>query len=185
MAEARGDHKGYYATLRLEPGAGPEAIQRAYRSLEEEWRVDNSLPRFQIQEAYRFLTDPDEKARYDAHREVVQKAHPDMPFWILAGALASLLVFAGFYFPGFLRSADPSFRAGDTLVRNSTQAPVGTVVRLESKHRFPNGVVGKAYLIELPDGERHWYPASDVESHHRVQEPEPAETPAVDEAGTF
>jgi len=72
----------YYALLDLERTCAPEEIKRSYRKLALKWHPDkaaiNALSdkeataKFQaIQEAYSTLSDPQERAWYDSHREQI------------------------------------------------------------------------------------------------------------------
>lgn len=64
----------YYQRLGLSPGASPEAIRRAYRQLSKRYHPDTSplapevaIRRFQeLQEAYLILSNPIQRAIYDA-----------------------------------------------------------------------------------------------------------------------
>ncbi len=47
---------------------------------------------------------------------------------------------------------------------------------LELSHHFPHAMMGEAYLIELPTGQRRWYPAGDLERHYHLQPVETATT---------
>lgn len=67
-------------------------------------------------------------------------------FSIVGLALLSLL--------GNLRDSQQSrFRSttGDRLINVNNGVDIGVVVRMEDKHTFPNGVVGRAYTIRGPD----------------------------------
>lgn len=163
------DLKGYYAILRLTPGAGLEQVKQAYQEMEGSWRQNKDLPRFQIQEAYRFLSDPQAKAAYDA--QCGPKAGPPSKSrpMVLSGAMLFLVVVAGFISPGFLLGGPEPFHAGDILVHSGGKGILGTVRRLESSHHYPTAMIGEAYLIESPAGERRWYPAGDLERYYHRQ----------------
>ncbi len=168
-AEFSEDPKGHYEALRLQPGAVPEEIERAYLSLLEEWRQCRSFSRFAVQEAYRFLSDPECKAVYDA------SARPGPPepslgrrSLALSAILLMLFLQAGFVFPGFLRAPPPPFHSGEVLARVYDQVTLGRVSRLEIYHRFPRGIVARAYLIRVPGGQERWYPARDLERHFQL-----------------
>ena len=45
-----------------------------------------------------------------------------------------------------------AFEVGDVLNNKYSQASIGTVVRVESHHRFRDGEVGRAYIVETPWG---------------------------------
>ncbi|MEN9229537.1 MAG: J domain-containing protein [Thermostichus sp. DG02_5_bins_236] len=69
----------YYQRLGLSPGASPEAIRRAYRQLSKRYHPDTSplapevaIRRFQeLQEAYLILSNPLQRAIYDASLQAV------------------------------------------------------------------------------------------------------------------
>jgi curved DNA-binding protein CbpA len=61
----------YYEALQVSPSAEPETIHRVYRLLAQRWHPDNTetgnAARFRdISEAYRVLSDPEQRAKYDA-----------------------------------------------------------------------------------------------------------------------
>jgi curved DNA-binding protein CbpA len=84
--EAPVDH---YETLQISTNAEPETIHRIYRLLAQRYHPDNAETgndaRFrQIAEAYRVLSDPDERTRYDAVYERQRQAR-----WRLADLSAT------------------------------------------------------------------------------------------------
>jgi hypothetical protein len=44
------------------------------------------------------------------------------------------------------------FKPGDQLVRMGDDAAMGMVIRTVPRHAFPDGTVGPAYVLQLPDG---------------------------------
>ena len=146
------DLRGYYGILRLSPGASLEEVEQAHQDREEEWRRDRNVPRFQIQEAYRFLSDPENKSAYDAQCEPKAEPPSKTRTMMLGGIMMFLFVIAGFVFPGFLLGGPEQFNAGDVLVHSREKGILGEVLMLESSHHFPNAVIGEAYLIEPPAG---------------------------------
>lgn len=167
MSDGHQDLQDHYDILRLPHGARLEEVERAFQALEEEWRLCQSLPRFQIQEAYRFLSDPEKKAAYDAQRAPKEPAAPSRTRpMILGGILTVLFVIGGFVFPGFLLGGPERFNAGDVLVHTGGKGVLGRVLRVESSHHFPNAVRGRAYLIESNPREQRWYPAGDLERYY-------------------
>jgi hypothetical protein len=44
------------------------------------------------------------------------------------------------------------FKPGDQLVRMGDDAAMGMVIRTIPRHAFPDGTVGPAYVLQLPDG---------------------------------
>ncbi len=160
------DVRGYYAILRLSPGASLEEVEQAHQDREEEWRRDRNVPRFQIQEAYRFLSDPENKSAYDAQRGPKAEPPSKTRTMMLGGIMMFLFVIAGFVFPGFLLGVPEPFNAGDVLVHSRDNSILGAVIMLEASHHFSNAVIGEAYLIESPAGERRWYPTGDLERYY-------------------
>jgi curved DNA-binding protein CbpA len=79
----------YYETLQISANAEPETVHRIYRMLAQRYHPDNAETgndaRFrQIAEAYRVLSDPNERARYDAVYERQRQAR-----WRLANLSAT------------------------------------------------------------------------------------------------
>lgn len=69
----------YYEALQISANAEPETVHRVYRLLAQRYHPDNAETgndvRFrEIAEAYRILSDPDERARYDAVYERQRQA---------------------------------------------------------------------------------------------------------------
>ncbi len=69
----------YYETLQISPSAEPETVHRVYRLLAQRYHPDNAesgnAARFrEISDAYRVLSDPEERARYDAVYERQREA---------------------------------------------------------------------------------------------------------------
>jgi molecular chaperone DnaJ len=72
--------KDYYETLGVDRGASEKDIKSAYRKLAQEYHPDNNPDnpkaeaRFKdVSEAYRVLSDPEERTRYDEAREAFQR----------------------------------------------------------------------------------------------------------------
>ena len=69
----------YYEVLQISPNAEPETVHRVYRLLAQRFHPDNGESgnevRFrEVVEAYRVLSDPEERAKYDvAHATVRQE----------------------------------------------------------------------------------------------------------------
>ena len=68
----------HYEVLQISVNAEPETIHRVYRIFAQRYHPDNLATgnenRFrQVAEAYRVLSDPEERARYDAHHERQQQ----------------------------------------------------------------------------------------------------------------
>ena len=173
MSDDFQDLRGYYGILQLPPCASLAEVEQAYQAREEEWRSDQDVPRFQIQEAYRFLSDPENKSAYDAQCRSKVELPSKIRTIMLGGIMMFLFVIAGFVFPGFLLGGPEPFEPGDVLVRSNGKEVLGAVIMLDLSHHFPNAMVGEAYLIESPAGERRWYPAGDLERYYH---PQPEET---------
>lgn len=79
------DEQDHYEVLEVPPGAAFEDIERAYRLTRAAYtdssmalysifsRDDASVIRSRIDEAYRVLTDPDDRARYDAEAGIAER----------------------------------------------------------------------------------------------------------------
>ena len=62
------------------------------------------------------------------------------------------------------------FKPGDELVRMSDGAPVGMILRTVPQHPFPDGTVGPAYVVQVPDGGGQRYlDADQLERGSRLQ----------------
>ena len=158
------DSRGYYKLLSLEPGSGIEEVNLAYGFLKYESEKGGNAPDRKAQEAYACLSDPDRKAAYDTRRgDVAASERKRRGGYVVL--LVILFVFAAFIFPGFLKPSPSPFHSGDRLVRFSNGSFFGEIVRREESHKFPKDKVGAGYLVRLPDGEKRWYPASDLERH--------------------
>jgi curved DNA-binding protein CbpA len=77
MADER--QRDYYEILQISPSADADMIHRVYRLLAQRYHPDNgqtgNLARFQeVQEAYAVLSDPPQRARYDADYHMLRRA---------------------------------------------------------------------------------------------------------------
>ncbi len=148
--------RGYYAILRLSPGASLEEVEQAHQDREEEWRRDRTVPRFQIQEAYRFLSDPENKSAYDAQRGPEAEPPSKTRTMILSGIMMFLFGIAGFVFPGFLLGVPESFNAGAVLVHSrgknaGTRRTIWSGTTISSHHKVSsNRTSARATNIDLP-----------------------------------
>lgn len=73
--------KDYYATLGVQRTATPDEVKRAYRKLASQHHPDKGgdTARFQeIEEAYRVLSDPQQRAHYDQPRPQMNQFHFNM-----------------------------------------------------------------------------------------------------------
>jgi curved DNA-binding protein CbpA len=64
----------YYETLQISPNAEPETVHRVFRLLAQRFHPDNTETgnenQFRVlNEAYRVLSDPEQRARYDVHHQ--------------------------------------------------------------------------------------------------------------------
>src|SRR5262245_31173834 len=69
----------YYEVLQVSPRADLETIERVFRHLAKRYHPDNAESgnedRFrEVLEAFRVLSDPEERARYDAHYALDREA---------------------------------------------------------------------------------------------------------------
>lgn len=80
------DFVDYYEFMQISPSAEPQTVQRVYRLLASRYHPDNpetgNMEKFVLlQEAYRVLSDPEARARYDTDCSM-QRAQP-MPIFEL------------------------------------------------------------------------------------------------------
>jgi hypothetical protein len=61
------------------------------------------------------------------------------------------------------------FRAGDTLSRMPDGSTLGTVVRTEKRHGFPDGSSGPAYVVRGPDQREGVFDADELERSARIE----------------
>ena len=61
------------------------------------------------------------------------------------------------------------FRAGDTLSRMADGVALGTVVRLERSHSFPDGSVGPAYIVRSAEQQDTAFDADELERSARIE----------------
>jgi hypothetical protein len=61
------------------------------------------------------------------------------------------------------------FKPGDWLARMADDALLGVVVRTEKGHRFADGSVGPAYVIQTMDGEERVMDADELERSARLR----------------
>jgi hypothetical protein len=61
------------------------------------------------------------------------------------------------------------FRAGDTLSRMADGVALGTVVRLERSHSFPDGSVGPAYIVRSAEQQDAAFDADQLERSARIE----------------
>jgi DnaJ-like protein len=170
----RKDPRGYYKVLNVSPDASPEEIRLSYGFRKQSWRERHAgLNIGLVQEAYDTLRDTARRAEYDGATPAPNAASSTTPGWsparigtsgILGALLLVLVVVVGVMYRTEIRAAFTRYSAGDVLYDTGTGGRFGTVVRYEAGHRFENGAVASAYLIEEPArAEPAWYPAHDLE----------------------
>jgi curved DNA-binding protein CbpA len=168
-----------YQVLRVSVNASNKEIVQAYQRLIKECRYNTQLNRKDIELAYRILTNPKQKAAYDAklesstrRTEVSQKKERKrrkLPHlenselrkkFILIGIL--LFVTLIFYLVryAFLWK---EFEEGDILYHKQTKSRYGRILKYEENHNFGK-YVGDAYFVETDKGQQ-WVPDDIVESY--------------------
>ena len=133
------DPQDYYRLLGLDPGAGPGEIKKAYKRLAARYHPDRcpgdtgARVRFhQLADAYRVLSDPDSRARYDRARRYARPSITDAPA-AGAGWRDKLAAFADSY----RKEAGPRPRRGRDLLYR---------LRLD----FTDAVRGGSFAVNLP-----------------------------------
>jgi hypothetical protein len=61
------------------------------------------------------------------------------------------------------------FKPGDQLVGMGNGPALGTVLRGEKGHTFPDGTTGPAYLLQAPDGGQRFVDADELERSARIE----------------
>lgn len=79
-----------------------------------------------------------------------------------------ILSFFLFVFPK-VRHTLVSFSPDDPLYNRHNGAYFGKVVKHDGTHQFPNGAVADAYLVELSDHDKRWFPANDIRKTFRTK----------------
>lgn len=80
---ARNKMQCYYETLEVERDADDETLKRNYRKLALKWHPDKNIDNEseakqifqQIQQAWEVLSDPQERAWYDKHRDQILRGN--------------------------------------------------------------------------------------------------------------
>lgn len=149
----------YYQVLQVSTKASQVDIDRAYQKLVKEARFDTNLNRKDIETAYRVLSNPTQKALYDAaiadqQKEAtlkVKKIRKPMNMRQMGPILVGLLVIAlCFYFYRY-SYIFASFQPGDVLISRETGQYVGKVIGEQPMHSFA-GVKKDAYFLDTPTG---------------------------------
>jgi hypothetical protein len=60
-------------------------------------------------------------------------------------------------------------KPGDRLTRMGDEAELGMVIRTERQHTFPDGTIGPAYLLQIPEGGQIFIDADELERGARLQ----------------
>jgi hypothetical protein len=61
------------------------------------------------------------------------------------------------------------FKTGDRLVRMGEDTPLGLIIRTEKTHTFPDGTIGPAYLLQIPEGGQMFVDADQLERGARLE----------------
>ena len=87
---------------------------------------------------------------------------------IALGVLVIILVisFFIFVFPKVSHKL-VSFGPGDQIYSKESGTYFGKIIEYEGRHKFPNGALGEAYLVELESRNRKWLPAEDLRKSFR------------------
>lgn len=165
----------YYEVLKLYAGATQVELDRAYQKLVKDARYDNSINQKDIELAYRTLSDPTQRALYDATqaernqrtqatqrtaRKKVVKVNRER---VLKIAFAVLMLIALVYYPIRFGYQLKTFQVGDTLYFKDTSRYFGKISRIEDDHDF--GIAKTdAYLIQVGSQNQVWWPAGDVKA---------------------
>ncbi len=81
----RGEDKGYYVMLQVDPRAEPEVIEAAYRRLSRKYHPDVSgeadagQRMRELNEAFEVLSDPARRRAYDRHRSFEGRPSAPLP----------------------------------------------------------------------------------------------------------
>lgn len=159
MREGAGS-MNYYQVLRISPGSSQVDIDRAYQKLVRESRFDATMSRKDIETAYRILSDPTQKALYDAalaedgKKTTTRIKRQQEPIKLdrLVTALVVLTLIAIIFFTYRYSYILNSFQEGDVLVYKNNGKEIGTVVREQSNHSFGK-ISADAYLVRTPHGD--------------------------------
>jgi hypothetical protein len=167
MREGAGS-MNYYQVLCISPSSTQVDIDRAYQKLVKESRFDATMSRKDIETAYRILSDPTQKALYDAALATdgkkttirMKKQREPITMNKLIIVMLVLAVIGCIFFTYRYSYVLTSFSQGDVLVYKSTGKVIGTVVGEQSGHLF--GKIAKdAYLIRTARGDV-WLPKAQI-----------------------
>lgn len=167
------DPLGYYAALKVSPGASAVEINLSYKFLKDSYKANRkAIDIGKVQAAYQTLSDPAERRKYDNGGKVRRSpaaVRRSQQVNLMTILLVALVISSGvllFFIGPDIRAQLTSFSAGDQLYWRETGEPLGAVVTFEEHHSFPTGVVAPAYQIR-PDsgGDLKWYPARDLKRH--------------------
>lgn len=149
----------YYQVLQVSTKASQVDIDRAYQKLVKEARFDTNLNRKDIETAYRVLSNPTQKALYDAaiaeqQKEAtlkVKKIRKPMNMRQLVQVLIGLFVIALCFYLYRYSYIFANFEKGDVLINRQTGQYVGKVLGEQPGHNF-GGVKKDAYMLDTPTG---------------------------------
>jgi DnaJ-like protein/PilZ domain-containing protein len=112
----------WYEILQLSPNADAETIGRVYRILAQRYHPDNAKSGnrevfLQLTEAHRVLSDPEKRARYDAHHLQVKRRHWNIfdPAWTATGPEAEKRKRQGILSLLYAKTAQDPDRGGMTI----------------------------------------------------------------------
>ena len=164
-----------YGLLKVPQNVKPADLDRAYQKLVRDARYDNSINRKDIEKAYRLLSDPTQRALYDAtlaekgkllqasqrtKRIQLKAVHKDRwPRWALVILVILLLAYYPLRFGFYLKKFD----TGDQLYFRDSGQYFGKVVKSERNHKFAT-MSADALLVNTAVTGEIWFPAYDVKS---------------------
>lgn len=139
------DPQDCYRLLGLDPGAGPDEIKKAYKRLAARHHPDRcpddpqARVRFhRLADAYRVLSDPESRARYDRARRYARPSITDAP---AAGASAGWREKLAAFADSYRKEAGPRPRRGRDLLYR---------LRLD----FSDAIQGGGFAVTLPSARR-------------------------------
>ena len=171
MHVSKRDPRGLYRALNVSPDASGEEILLSFRFLKQAFRERREkLNIGLIQEAYETLSDQETRTEYDvlsrpatatagARQGAISRFNSSVLLLVLL--VVFLIVVAVAKGPD-MRAALISFHQGDHLYLVEDGSSLGTVVAYEGGHRFQNGALAPAYLLQRAGGGEEWYPAGDL-----------------------
>jgi len=154
------DVRGYYRALKVSPEVPQEEVRLAY-AMAKQNAAGPQLKRIEL--AFEVLNSREKRKQYDT--EGIAKFNPLKSPWTLVGAIVVLVASVLLLWIPEIRMRGKRFQPGQTLVETSTRREFGVIVRVESTHRFPEGITAPGYLVRLAEGgEERWFPAIDLQA---------------------